>query len=157
MQARAVAIVTSLVLALAVVACSPAGSSGGSPTAVAGGPLVIRDAWVRAAPAGGTSAAYMSLSNGRVAPEKLVGASAPDLTDSASLHETSSDASGMTGMTHTESLTIPAGGTVSLEPGGFHIMLVDLKHDLKAGDRVSLVLTLEQAGVITVDAEVRAN
>ena len=157
MQSRAVAIVTSLVLALALTACSPSGSSGGSPTAVAGGALTVGDAWVRAAPAGGTSAAYMSLSNGRVAPEKLVGASAPDLTDSASLHETSSDASGMTGMTHTESLTIPAGGTVALEPGGFHIMLVDLKHDLKAGDRVSLVLTLEQAGVITVDAEVRAN
>jgi periplasmic copper chaperone A len=157
MQARAVAIVTSLALALAVVACSSAASSGDSPTAVAGGPLVIRDAWVRAAPAGGTSAAYMSLTNGRAAPETLVGVSAPDLSDSASLHQTSSDASGMTGMTHTESLTIPAGSTVSLEPGGFHIMLMNLKQDLKAGSRVALVLTLEQAGVITVDAEVRAN
>jgi len=157
MQARAVAIVTSLALALAVVGCSPAGSSGGSPTAVAGGQLVVRDAWVRAAPAGGTSAAYMSLTNGRVAPETLVGVGAPDLTDSASLHQTSSDASGMTGMTHTESLTVPAGGTVALEPGGFHIMLMDLKQELKPGDRVALVLTLEQAVVITVDAEVRAN
>ena len=157
MQARAVAIVTSLALALAVVGCSPAGSSGGSPTAVAGGPLVVRDAWVRAAPAGGTSAAYMSMTNGRLAPDSLVGVSAPDITDSASLHQTSTDASGMTGMTHTESLAIPAGGTVVLEPGGFHIMLMDLKHDLKAGDRVRLILAFEQAGVLNVDAEVRAD
>jgi periplasmic copper chaperone A len=157
MQARAVAIVTSLALALAVVGCSPAGSSGGSPTAVAGGPLVVRDAWVRAAPAGGTSAAYMSMTNGRLAADSLVGVSAPDITDSASPHQTSTDASGMTGMTHTESLAIPAGGTVVLEPGGFHIMLMDLKHDLKAGDRVRLILAFEQAGVLNVDAEVRAD
>jgi len=157
MQSRAVAIVTSVVLALAVIACSPAGSSGGSPTAVAGGPLVIRDAWVRAAPAGGTSAAYMSMTNGRLAADSLVGVSAPDITDSASPHQTSTDASGMTGMTHTESLAIPAGGTVVLEPGGFHIMLMDLKHDLKAGDRVRLILAFEQAGVLNVDAEVRAD
>ena len=157
MQARAVAIVTSLALALVVVGCSPAGSSGGSPTAVAGGPLVVRDAWVRAAPAGGTSAAYMSMTNGRLAADSLVGVSAPDITDSASPHQTSTDASGMTGMTHTESLAIPAGGTVVLEPGGFHIMLMDLKHELKAGDRVRLVLAFEQAGVLNVDAEVRAD
>jgi copper(I)-binding protein len=157
MQARAVAIVTSLALALAIVGCSPAGSSGGSPTAVAGGPLVVRDAWVRAAPAGGTSAAYMSMTNGRLAADSLVGVSAPDITDSASPHQTSTDASGMTGMTHTESLAIPAGGTVVLEPGGFHIMLMDLKHDLKAGDRVRFILAFEQAGVLNVDAEVRAD
>jgi periplasmic copper chaperone A len=157
MQSRAVAIVTSLVLALALTACSPSGSSGGSPTAVAGGALTVGDAWVRAAPAGGTSAAYLSLTNGRDAPDTLVGVSAPDLTDTASLHETSSDGSGMTGMAHTDSLTIPAGGTVALRPGGFHIMIMDLKQDLAAGDRVPLVLTFEQAGVVNVDAEVRAN
>ena len=156
MQARAVAILTSIALALAVAACGSGGTQA-SPTAAAGGPLVIRDAWVRAAQAGGTSAGYMTLTNGRVAPETLTGVSAPDLTDSASLHETSSDSSGMTGMSHVDSITIPAGGTVALEPGGYHIMLMDLKQELKAGDRVTLVLTLEQAGVVNVTAEVRAN
>ena len=157
MQARAVAIVTSIALAFAVAACGSGGSAGASPTAVAGGPLTFRDAWVRAAQAGGTSAAYMALTNGRVAPEVLTGVSAPDLTASASLHETSSDASGMTGMQSLDSITIPAGGTVALEPGGYHIMLMDLTKELKAGDRVTLVLTFQQAGVVNVTAEVRAN
>lgn len=157
MQARAVAIITSVALALVVAACGAGGSTAASPTAVAGGPLTIRDAWVRAAQAGGTSAAYMSLTNGRVAPELLTGVSAPTLTDSASLHETTSDSSGMTGMSHVDSITVPAGGTVALEPGGYHIMLMDLKQELKAGDRVTLTLTFEQAGVVEVTAEVRAN
>ncbi|MES1239939.1 MAG: copper chaperone PCu(A)C, partial [Chloroflexota bacterium] len=67
---------------------------------------------MRAAPAGGTSAAYMSLTNGKVEPESLVGVSAPDLTDNAGLHETSSDSSGMTGMSPVDSIPIPGGGTV---------------------------------------------
>ncbi|HEU0244367.1 MAG TPA: copper chaperone PCu(A)C [Candidatus Limnocylindrales bacterium] len=159
MQARAVAILTSLAVAILVAACGTGGSAsaGASPTTVAGGPLVTRDAWVRAAAAGGTSAAYMTITNGRVAPDALVGVSAPDVTDSAGLHETSSDSSGMTGMKPVDSIAIPAGGTVALEPGGYHIMLMDLKQELKVGDRVTLVLSFEQAGVVNVTAEVRAN
>ena len=154
MQARAVAVVTSLALAFAVAACGP-GSASTAP--VTGGGLAVSGAWVRAAQAGATSAAYMTLANGQAAHDALVGVSATDVTDDASIHETTSDGSGMTGMQHIDSIEIPAGGTVALEPGGYHVMLMDLKKELKAGDRVTLVLTLDQAGVINVDAEVRAN
>ena len=77
MQSRAVAIVTSLVLALAVVACSLAARAAAPRRPSAGGPLVVRDAWVRAAPAGGTSAAYMSMTNGRARRTTLVGVERP--------------------------------------------------------------------------------
>jgi periplasmic copper chaperone A len=154
MQARAVALVTSFALALVVAAC---GSGGASAAPVVSGELTVSGAWVRAAQAGATSAAYLTLANGQAVHDALLGVSATDVTDSASIHETTSDGSGMTGMQHIDSIEIPSGGTVALEPGGFHIMLMGLKHDLKPGDRVTLVLALEQAGVVNVDAEVRAN
>ena len=120
---------------------------------------MIRDAWVRAAQAGGTSAAYLTLTNGRVAPDDaLVGVSAPDLTDSASLHETTSDASGMTGMPHMESIAIPAGGTVALEPGGYHVMLMGLKQRPQGGrPRPARPDASSRRASITVDAQVRAS
>ncbi|HEY3336175.1 MAG TPA: copper chaperone PCu(A)C [Candidatus Limnocylindrales bacterium] len=157
MQARAVAILVSFVLAVLTAGCGSGGSAVASPASGGGAPPTIRDAWVRAAQAGGTSAAYLSLTNGGAAEEQLVGVRAADLTDTASLHETSSDASGMTGMSPVDSITIPAGGTVALAPGGYHIMLMDLKKELKAGDRVTLALTFKQAGEISISAEVRAN
>jgi len=53
-------------------------------------------------------------------------------------------------------LEIPAGETVSLEPGGYHIMLLDLASPLEEGSTVELTLTFENAGELVVTAEVRA-
>jgi hypothetical protein len=52
-------------------------------------------------------------------------------------------------------LTIPAGGTVMLEPGGYHVMFVDLTTPLEVGDTVSITFTFEDAGELSVDAEVK--
>ena len=153
MRARPVAIVLFLALALAVAAC---GSSGVA-TQAPGGFVTVGDAWVRAKEAGGTTAAYLTVTNGRVADDELVGVSAPEITNDASLHETTSDGSGMTGMQHVDGIVIPAGQTVALEPGGYHIMLMDLLKDLKVGDRVTITLTFEQTGPVEVSAEVRAS
>jgi copper(I)-binding protein len=156
MHSRPVAIVLTVAMALVLGACGQAGGSGDGTTAN-GGTLTVTDAWAREAPAGATSAAYLTISNGTAADDTLVGVSAPSITGSASLHQTTSDASGMTGMQHTDEVHIPAGGTVALEPGGFHIMLMDLTGDLTAGDSLDLVLTFEQAGPVPVTATVRAN
>ena len=50
---------------------------------------------------------------------------------------------------------IPAGGEVSFEPGGYHVMLLDLAEPLAVGDSLSLVLTFEEAGDVEIEAEVR--
>ena len=50
---------------------------------------------------------------------------------------------------------IPAGGTLELKPGGYHIMLINLKQELKVGDKIELTLTFEKAAPIVVTAEVR--
>ena len=62
---------------------------------------------------------------------------------------------GMMGMQPIARLEIPAGGTVELMPGSYHIMLIDLKQELKAGDKIEITLTFEKAGEVKVTAEVR--
>ena len=54
-----------------------------------------------------------------------------------------------------DGLDIPANESVTLEPGGFHLMLMDLQESLVAGETVSLTLTFESGKEITVDAEIR--
>jgi len=154
MPVRVFVLLLSLVIASSVAACGASAAPSGSPAAVH---LGVSSAWARAKPAGGTSAAYLTVTNGTSADDMLVGVAAPSVTSSASLHETTTDASGMTGMKHTDGVPIPAGKTVTLEPGGYHIMLMDLTRELKVGDTVDLVLTFQQAGPVNVTAEVRAN
>ena len=50
---------------------------------------------------------------------------------------------------------MPAGGSVTLQPGGLHVMLIDMQKELAPGDKISLTLTFEKAGPMTVEAEVR--
>ncbi len=53
-------------------------------------------------------------------------------------------------------LPIPAGGSVALKPGGYHVMLIGLKKPLKAGDTFPLMLTFEKAGNISITVSVQA-
>ena len=59
-------------------------------------------------------------------------------------------------MRATGALPVPAGGTLTLAPGGYHVMLLDLKRPLVAGDKVPLRLTFEKAGTIEVTVNVEA-
>jgi copper(I)-binding protein len=150
---RAIALLAALV-ALIAVACGPAATA--TQTPASGGALTVTGAWARAAAAGGETAAYFTIVNGQSAGDALVGVTT-DVAQSASVHQTSADASGMMGMHPVPSLAIPGGGTVEFAPGGYHVMITNLKTALNAGDRVQLTLTFQNAGVVTVTADVRAN
>ncbi len=52
-------------------------------------------------------------------------------------------------------IDLPAGESVSLEPGGYHVMLLDLAKPLEAGETIEVTLTFEQAGEQTVQVPVR--
>jgi copper(I)-binding protein len=58
-------------------------------------------------------------------------------------------------MQEVESIELPAGETVELKPGGFHIMLLDLVEPLEVGDEIEVTLTFESGATQTVVAEVR--
>jgi copper(I)-binding protein len=62
---------------------------------------------------------------------------------------------GMMTMQPVESIAVPAGEKVALEPGGYHVMLLDVKKVLEPGDTIDVTLTFEKAGEITTTAEVR--
>jgi copper(I)-binding protein len=87
------------------------------------------------------------------------GADASMSGDSTSDATMSSDSTGgmsdqMT-MQPIESLAIPAGGTVELSPGGYHIMLFDLAAPLEVGKKFDITLTFATAGTVVVSVEVR--
>jgi copper(I)-binding protein len=133
--------------------------------------ITVQDAWVRPAPmVGGNGAAYMVITNGGTEDDALLGVSA-DFAERVEVHETfttSADDMGedmgdmegmeggeMMGMRPVESIAIPAGGSVSLEPGGYHVMLLGVQQMLDEGNTVNLTLTFQNAGQITVEAPVR--
>lgn len=101
--------------------------------------LVVDDAWVRGLPPGvANTAAYMTLRNAGSEDVVLTGAVSP-IAGSVQLHDTM-DHGGMLHMTHVDTLTIPAGGTVKLATGGLHLMLMELAATPAPGTDVELTL-----------------
>lgn len=117
--------------------------------------VAVKDAWARATvPAQKVSGAFMELKSGKGA--TLVGASST-VAGSVEVHEMKMSGD-MMKMREVPRLKLPAGKTVTLKPGGYHIMLFELKQQLQAGERVPLKLEIEQGGkreTIEVSAEVR--
>ena len=116
--------------------------------------VMVHEAWARAsAGAATTGAAYVTLMGGPVA-DSLVGASTP-VAATAQVHETIDD-HGVMKMRPVASVPVPAGQMVTFAPGGYHIMLMGLKHPLAAGESFPLTLTFAHAAPLTVDVTVRA-
>ena len=80
---------------------------------------------------------------------RLVGGSSP-VADAVELHETVMSDEGMVMREADGGLIVPAGGSLVLEPGGHHIMLMDLTDPVPAGADVEVVLQSEDAAEITV-------
>ncbi|HXI45491.1 MAG TPA: copper chaperone PCu(A)C [Candidatus Acidoferrales bacterium] len=141
---------TGLFALLAVLALAGCGTA-----APSSGAVTVRDAWVRA-PMGDMTAGYLVIENGTATADVLTSVTAPSGATVA-LHRTTTDPSGMTGMEPVDGIHVPAGGTVELAPGGFHMMIGGLPATTKAGDHVELHLVFEHAGTVVVQAEVRGS
>jgi len=117
------------------------------------GDIAVTKAWARAtAPGQEVGAAYFDIVSKSAA--KLVKAESPAAA-STEIH-TMSMKNGVMEMRKIDSLDLPAGKTVSLAPGGNHIMLIGLKKPLKEGDKVAITLTLEKAPKVQEKVEVSA-
>jgi copper(I)-binding protein len=120
------------------------------------GDLVISAPWSRATPAGSEVAAgYVVITNNGVSAERLVSFTT-DLAGQPEVHEMSNEGGVMKMRPLAKGLVIPAGGTVKLEPGGYHLMLLKLKKPLTVGQRYKATLVFEKAGPVEIDFEVRA-
>jgi copper(I)-binding protein len=164
-----------ILMTVLVVAACGGSRGGGTPDGIR-----ITDPWARPSPAmAGAGAAYMVIENSTSTADTLTGGSSP-VAKAVEVHETvvmnsaapaASKAMGgmqspagsagkgaspaMMGMQKVDRLEIPAAGSVELKPGSYHIMLIDLTQELKAGEKIEITLNFEKAGDVKVMAEVR--
>src|SRR5215467_10393319 len=120
------------------------------------GSLEISDPWSRATPKGSSVAAgYMTIKNSGSTPDRLISGSS-DVAPKFEVHEMKME-DGIAKMRPVKGgLEIKPGETVELKPGSFHVMFVDLKKPLGAGDHFKATLAFEKAGTVSVDYDVRA-
>ena len=116
----------------------------------------VAEGWARATvPGQKVAGVYLDIRSDQAA---VLTAVRSPLAGSAEIHSMSND-NGVMRMRRLLRLDLPAGETVRLAPGGDHIMLLDIKRPLQAGERVPLTLTVERSGKkssVQVRAEVRA-
>ena len=118
--------------------------------------IIVSHPWSR--PAIGTGVVYLTMADPSRRPDALVGASSP-VAAHVELHESfavgggaSMGMPGMRGeaMRRVPRIAITGGGSASASPGGYHIMLIGLRHDLHAGERFPVTLRFAHAMPETV-------
>lgn len=110
------------------------------------GDLVVKQAWSRPTPAGAKVASgYLTIENKGTAPDRLLGGSS-DAAAKVEVHEMATKDGVMTMRELEGGLAIAPGTTVKLAPGGYHLMLTDIKKPLRQGDTVTVTLSFEKAG-----------
>lgn len=117
------------------------------------GSVEVKNAWARATPGkADNSAAYFTIES--PAADRLTGVSTP-AAQKAELHTMTMDGGVMKMRPLAGGIEVPAGQSVTLKPGGIHVMLMGLKEPLKAGEHFPLTLSFEKAGKreVTVSVE----
>lgn len=99
---------------------------------------------------------FMTVTNKGTEADRLVSVTAPDVSDDVQIHEMAVTDGVMTMRALKDGLEIPAGATVELKSGGFHLMFMAIKHPLKEGERIKATLNFEKAGPVEVEFAVGA-
>lgn len=139
---KQVAVALALLLAILLIA------------ACGGGELRVTEAWARPGNAGGNSAAYFTIHNPTNQADTLSSAHS-EIASHAEIHESEMSDHGSMRMQPQDAVPVPRRGVADFSPGGLHVMLVDLKQDLQAGDSFRLTLNFETAGNLIVEVRVR--
>jgi copper(I)-binding protein len=122
---------------------------------VKAGDLVISNAWTRATPGGAkVGGGYLTIENKGTTADKLVGGTTA-VAGKLEVHQMSMS-DGVMKMHPVEGgVAIEPGKTVKLAPGGYHLMMVDLKQPFKQGETVPVTLQFEKAGKVAVSLSVQ--
>jgi len=114
----------------------------------------VRDAWVRESPPGvAMMAGYMALRNNTSRSQVLVAARSSDF-ETVMIHRTIVK-DGMASMVHASQIEIAPNASLLFAPGGYHLMLLNPKRTLRAGNRVDVNLEFRGGLVLSVAFEVR--
>ena len=120
------------------------------------GSLILSGAFTRATlPGAPVAGGYITITNNGAEDDVLVGAKA-DIAKETQIHEMAIEGDVMKMRQLENGLVIPAGETVTLEPGGLHIMFMGLHGALAEGEKVPVTLSFEKAGDITIELDVAA-
>ena len=139
--------------AIALAGCSSdSGTADGSPSADAA--ITVSDAWI-AQPASDTSAMFGTVNNAGSETVSITGGSAPGV-GMVQVHEFVKDGNTEVMQEVDGGLPVPAGGSVSLEPGSYHVMLMEFSEQWAVGDEVTVTLDLSNGQSVDVTAPVRA-
>jgi periplasmic copper chaperone A len=119
------------------------------------GDLVITQAWTRATPNGAKiGGGFLTIENKGSTADRLIAGSG-DVSARVEVHEMTMNNGVMTMRPLDKGLVIEPGKTVKLAPGGYHLMMFDLKGPLKQGDQVPITLEFEKAGKVKVSFDVQ--
>ncbi|WP_343717333.1 copper chaperone PCu(A)C [Inquilinus sp.] len=118
------------------------------------GPIEVVHPWARATPpAAKVGGGYAEIRNDGAEPDRLVSVTA-EVAGRVEIHQMGIKDGVMTMRPVEGGVPVPANGTAALAPGGFHLMMMDLKRPLKAGESFAGTMTFEKAGTIAVTFEV---
>ncbi|HRO51280.1 MAG TPA: DUF1775 domain-containing protein [Hyphomicrobium sp.] len=119
------------------------------------GALAIEGAWARATPHGAkVGAGYLTILNTGSTADTLIAISAP-VAGKSEVHDMTMTDGVMRMRALPEGIEIPAGGTVTLAPGGKHLMFMDLKEPLVAGASLPVTLTFKNGGTVEATFPIR--
>lgn len=133
---------------------SNSSNESGSKKEVILGKIDLDNAWARPGSQQGTSAAYFRISNGTASVDTLLSFSS-NAAEKTELHQTIQNDDGTTTMRPAGLQVIPSGKKLLLEPGGMHLMLIDLKRNLSVGDSLEISLEFARYGTVTTFAPVQ--
>jgi len=120
------------------------------------GTLEISHPWTRATPATAQSGGgFLTITNKGTAPDRLIAARST-VSERVEVHEVRMEGSVMRMRELEKGLEIPAGATVMLKPGGYHIMFMGLKAPLAKDAKVPVTLVFEKAGSLDIQLDVQA-
>ena len=117
--------------------------------------IKIENAWMRSANKGMNTALYFDINNLSLKEYELVDVSS-GIAKVVQIHETYKQGENL-GMRKVESITIKGRNTFHLAPGGFHVMVIRLKENLKVGDKKEFTLTFKNHEKIKIMAVVKDN
>lgn len=123
-------------------------------TACSGGDETIEVVDARLGEPAGPNAALYFTAWGGDEPDRLLGARAAVAAE-VQIHETTTGEDGTMSMRPVDGLDLPADGELVLEPGGYHLMLVDVE-GVEAGDEIDVTLIWENSGEWTIPVDVVA-
>lgn len=112
--------------------------------------MQIKEAWMRPSSQNMATALYFTIENNTESADTLFKVYS-DIAGKVEMHETYSEGD-MMGMRKIDMIVIEGKKSFELKPGGYHVMLMKLKKDVKDGDKAKFILYFKQAGEIKISA-----